>query len=162
MKKPLIIAAALFSITSIVSCQKKEVAPAPTPAPIAQATPLPLSGSYLWKFEIPGVGQQESQLVFYPDSVQYLMQGPALTTNYMMTKDSYTENNSEKRWIGIGKGGSIPKDGVWFVMFFKDITDSSVTIYKRECAKGKEEAESLAYPDANTTADRGWNVYYKK
>lgn len=160
--KKIVIAAALLSVAGIHSCTKKEVAPAPTPAPAVQATPLPLSGHYTWKFQIPGVGEQESQLVFYPDSVQYLMKGPAYTTDYMMTKDSYTERNNEKRWIGIGKGGSIAKDGVWFVMFFKDITDSSVTIYKRECGKGKEEAENLAYPEANTTADRGWNVYYKK
>lgn len=77
------------------------------------------------------------------------------STHYTMLPQSYKDSEAEKRWIGIGKGGSISKDGVYFVVFFKEITDSSVVIYKHECANGKEEAEAFAYPAHDATADHG-------
>ncbi len=147
-----------------ISCKKDDLQPEDTKneTPQPAKAKVPVSGHYLWEFEIPGIGNQESHLTFYTDSVQYIMTGPAYNTNYMMIQESYSEANDQKRWIGIGKGGSISKDGVYFVMFFKDITDNSVTIYKHECDGGREEAESFPYPDPDATADHGWNVYYKK
>lgn len=140
------------------SCKKEENNPDPKPQ---QEIKLPLSGHYVWTFDIPNVGSQESHLVFYTDSIGYVMSGAAYSTNYVMMQDSYTEQGDKKRWIGIGKGGSIPKDKVWFVMFFKDITNNAVTVYKHEC-QDKAEAESFPYPADDATADHGWNIYYKK
>lgn len=83
-----------------------------TPTP---KTPYPLSGHYVWTFEIPGVGEQESHLVFYTDSIGYIMVGPAYSTNYMMIQESYTDTNGEMRWIGVGKGGvSQKKENILF------------------------------------------------
>lgn len=116
------------------------------------------SGHYVWEFKISAVGKQESHLILYKDSISYVMTGPAYSTNYIMIKESYQNG----RWIGVGKGGSIPKDDVYFVMFFKDATDNTVTVYKHECKNGKEEAESFPYPAPDATEDHGWNVYHKK
>lgn len=155
MKNIKTLALLLLCSMAILSCTKKETKTEPP------AKRLPISGHYVWEFEIPGVAVQESHLVFYPDSIGYVMSGAAYNTNYVMEQVSYKETDSEKRWIGVGKGGSISKDGVYFVLFLKDITDSTVTIYKHECSDGKAEAESFAYPDAAATADHGWNVYNK-
>lgn len=154
--------AAVVCCMSVVgaSCDKKETKPQEENTN-TEAT-VPLSGAYTWSFSIPGMGEQLSTLVFYPDSVEYAMSGSAFTTDYMMMKSSYTNAGNELRWIGVGKGGSIPKDDVYFVMFFKEITETSVTIYKHECDLGKEEAEAFAYPPADATADHGWNVYHKQ
>ncbi len=163
MKKCIVtlVAPFLLLVSSATSSCKKDD-PQPDNNPPAGGVKIPLSGHYVWKFEIPNVGAQESHLVFYTDSVQYVMTGPAYSTNYIMYTESYMENGDEKRWIGTGKGGSISKDGVYFIMFFKDITDSTVTIYKHECKDGKAEAESFAYPADDATEDHGWNVYDKK
>lgn len=159
--KPVFIITALFFSMCLGACEKENNNTEKNDDNRVEDTKVPLSGHYVWKFEIPGIGEQESHLTFYTDSVQYIMIGPAYTTNYMMIQESYSENTNEKRWIGVGKGGSIPKNGVYFVMFFKDITENSVKIYKRECIGGKEEAESFAYPEADVSTDHGWNEYRK-
>ncbi len=152
----------IISVSLIWTACKKQPETPQKEDPKINEVVLPITGTYLWVFNIPGLGTQESQLIFEEDSVLYSMKGPAYTTDYTMIKESYTENDNEKRWIGVGKGGSIPKDDVYFVMFLKDITDSTVTIYKHECTNGKEEADTFAYPDENATADYGWNVYFKQ
>lgn len=158
-KQKAVIMAMAISIV-FASCSKDDSAPKQQQeTPAAQ---FPLSGHYIWTFEIPSMGTQNSHFVFYKDSIGYTMDGPVFSTDYIMVQKSYTEKNDEKRWIGVGKGGSIPKDNVYFVLFIKDITDSTATIYKHECTKGKEEAENFAYPRPDETADHGWNVYYKK
>ncbi len=156
----ILILIAIFS-TSFYSCEKKKTTIPDDNTEAPKTVTNPLSGHYVWKFEIPGLGTQESHLTFYTDSTQYIMIGPAYNTNYMMIQESYTENDNEKRWIGVGKGGSIPKDGVYFVIFIKDIADNTVKIYKRECNGGKEEAENFPYPEPDATADHGWNTYVK-
>lgn len=160
MASKFILGLALLSGLAFASCDKKEK----TPESNQEETNLPklgLSGTFVWNFNIPGLGDQVSKMTFFEDSVVYDMAGPAYTTNYLMMKESYAETNNQKRWIGVGKGGSINKDGVYFVMFVKDITATSATIYKREC-ENKAEAESFAYPAADATADHGWNIYNKQ
>lgn len=53
------------------------------------------------------------------------------------------------------------KRRVCFLMFFKDITNSTVTIFKKQC-KDLSEAENFSIPPADTQEDHGWNIYYKK
>lgn len=152
-------AALLFMGTS---CKKDEAAsPSGGGTPVA-APKIPYAGSYSWAFTIPGMGDQLSSHVFYADSVEYRMTGAAYTTDYAQLLTEYKP--AEDRLITVGKGGSIPKDGVYFVMFFKDVTDSTLTIYKRECgegAAGLEEARTFAFPAPGATTDHGWNVYLK-
>lgn len=159
MTNKLLLGLALCAGLAVASCAKKEQQPGENQE--LAAAQLPLNGTFAWEFSIPGMGNQVSKMTFSEDVVTYSMEGPAYTTNYVMTKVSYTELNGQRRWIGIGKGGSINKDGVYFVMFFKDITENTVTIYKRECS-GKAEAETFSYPAADAITDHGWNVYHKE
>lgn len=109
------------------------------------------------------MGDQVSTHHFFADSVEYAMQGAAYTTDYKQLLVDYKA--SEDRLITVGRGGSVPKDGVYFVMLFKDATDSTLTIYKRECGLGAtalEEARTFTFPAANSTTDHGWNVYVRQ
>lgn len=151
-KVGILLSASAMLITSFASCSKDEK------QPISEVkTQLPFSGKYVWKFTIPNMGEQVSEHTFFADSIQYSMVGNAYTNAYTQVLVSY--NAEEKRCITQGKGGG--KDSVYFLMFFKDVTASAITIYKKEC-KNREEAETLAVPNDNTSADHGWNVYYKK
>lgn len=127
--------------------------------PPSEGNKIPFTGTYVWHFEIPDKGVQTSSYTFYPYSIQYQMEGPAFNTAYTQVLVSY--DPASNRCITTGRGGTKPKDSIYFVMFFKDITDSSVTIYKHECGNGRAEAEEFEFPPANATADHGWNVYKK-
>lgn len=165
MKYKILTAMLLLHTTTWMSCKKE---PAVQPATREENKEEPatadfnLRGQYIWDFEIPNIGAQRSQLFFYKDSIGYNMSGPAYTTDYVMIQESYTDANGQQRWIGTGKGGSISKDGVWFVLFFKDHTATSVKVYKRECKDGKTEAQTFAYPSDNAAEDHGWNIYLKQ
>jgi len=122
---------------------------------------LPLSGKYQWGFEIPGMGEQVSIHDFKDGKIEYIMSGSAYSNSYDMIPESY--NATEKRIVAVGKGGegTYNKDGVYFVMFFKDLTDNTVSLYKKECTS-KEEAYSFAVPADNNTENHGWNIYKKE
>lgn len=117
-------------------------------------TKIPFKGVYTWSFEIPGMGEQLSVFRFYTDSIRYEMTGTAYTNSYVQELVSY--DAGEQRCVTTGKGGG--KDGIYFVMFFKDITGGAMSIYKKQC-RTKEEALTMAKPEAGTKADHGWNVY---
>lgn len=115
---------------------------------------LDLKGVYFWNFKLLGM-TQESINTFYADSIVYEMKGLVYSTRYTIQKVSY--NNLEKKWIG--------KDGknIFYVMYFKDKTDSTVIIYKHKCKKGgMEEAVGFPRPKSDTRADHGWNLYRQK
>ncbi|CAM1368804.1 hypothetical protein [Tenacibaculum xiamenense] len=108
-------------------------------------------GSYQWAFDLMGT-EQISTHILYPDSIKYKMTGRVYSTNYVMKKISYESLNG--KWIGEDD------DGIVYVLFFKEKTDSTLTIYKRKCKTGGlKEALNFNLPTANTTDDHGWNVY---
>lgn len=146
---------ALIGIGLFGACKKDEETDGnPDKTPVVEK--IPFSGKYVWEFSV-GPAVQQSTHVFYADSIAYTMAGPVHSTAYTQLLEKYEP--LEKRCITVGQGGG--KDGVYFVMFFKELTDSSVTIYKRQCAD-KNEAETIAIPADDTTADYGWNVYVKQ
>jgi hypothetical protein len=118
---------------------------------------IPFTGVYGWKFEIPTMGKQLSVHRFYADSIRYEMTGTAYNNSYKQELVWY--NTEEQRCVTVGRGGG--KDGVYFVMFFKDITANTLAIYKKQCTT-KEEAMTISIPAAGTEADHGWNVYHKQ
>ncbi len=118
---------------------------------------MPVIGKYKWEFEIPGSGMQTSVHEFFPGHIEYSMTGPAHTTAY--TQNMVSFDPGEQRCITLGSGGD--KEGVYFLIFFRDISDGQVTIYKRKCAS-REEAESFPVPAAEAAEDHGWNVYKKE
>ena len=110
-----------------------------------------LSGTYHWNFRLMG-GTQHSVHTLYPDSIAYSMEGKVYSTTYTMRKLSYEK--TANKWIG--EDG----DGIVYVLFFQDITGSTVSIYKRKCkTNGLEEALEFDLPASGATEDHGWNVY---
>ncbi|BDS13599.1 hypothetical protein [Aureispira anguillae] len=110
-----------------------------------------LEGDYHWVFQLMGSTQQ-SVHTFYPDRIVYQMEGTVYSTNYTMQKLSY--NKTENKWIGQDENGIV------YVLFFKNKTDSTITMYKHKCkTKGVEEAINFGVPKADATEDHGWNVY---
>ncbi|MEM8896811.1 MAG: hypothetical protein AAGC85_01845 [Bacteroidota bacterium] len=110
-----------------------------------------LTGDYHWSFQLMG-GTQHSVHTFFADSIDYTMEGKVYSTDYTMKKLSFDQ--TRQKWIGRDENGFV------YVLFFKEQTDSTLTIYKRKCkANGIEEALSFSFPEANATEDHGWNVY---
>ncbi len=115
---------------------------------------MPVLGKFEWEFEIPGAGRQTSVHEFFPGHIHYSMSGPAHSASY--TQDLVSYDPSEMRCITKARGDN--KDGVCHLMFFKDIGEHKITIYKRKCPDLKT-AETFGYPEADTTEDHGWNTY---
>lgn len=141
----------------IIACLAGNLATCGQPVKKNVATKIPFKGVYTWAFEIPGMGKQLSVHSFYADSIRYEMTGSAYTNSYTQQLIAY--DAVEQRCVTVAKGGG--KDGVYFVMFFKDVSPAAVTIYKKQCAT-KEEAMTLPVPDATTKADHGWNIYHRE
>lgn len=113
-----------------------------------------LKGTYYWNFKLMGT-LQESVNTFYADSIVYEMKGNIYATKYTMQKLSY--DYKEKRWIGQDPDKNV------YVLFFKEITDSTMVIYKHKCKnKGLQEALEFPYPKPDDTKNHGWNIYKNK
>jgi len=122
---------------------------------------LPILGKYKWSFNITPEISQVSTHDFSNEKIRYTMEGGAYNNAYDMIPESYDQ--SEGRLVTIGQGGSegYNKNGIYFVMFFKDITENSVLIYKKECTD-KQQAYNFPLPDILDPNDHGWNTYEKE
>lgn len=110
-------------------------------------------GKYIWAFNLMS-SEQVSTHTFYKDSIAYTMTGKVYSTQYTMKKLSYEKDKG--KWIGEDENKII------YVLFFKNKTDSTLTIYKHKCkTNGLEEALTFGVPAPNATDDHGWNVYAK-
>jgi hypothetical protein len=141
----------------IIPCLAGTLATCSQPVKDNAGTKIPFKGLYTWAFDIPGMGKQLSAHTFYADSIRYEMTGNAYTNSYTQQLIAY--DATEQRCVTRAGGGG--KDGVYFVLFFKDITPVTITIYKKQCDT-KEEAMTLPVPDAATKANHGWNIYHRK
>lgn len=127
-----------------------------------QPVELPINGRYIWEFHIPEVNADQISIHdFSNEVIKYEMAGSAYTNSYEMKPVYYSE--TEGRLVAVGKGGSggYSKDGVYFVLFIKDITEESIVLYKKECSS-REEAYSFAKPADGDLTNHGWNVYAKE
>ena len=108
-------------------------------------------GNYIWAFDLMG-GEQVSNHTLYQDSITYKMTGKVYSTKYTMKKLSY--EMEKDKWIGEDESGIV------YVLFFKEKTDSTLTVYKHKCkTNGLEEALNFDVPKPDATDDHGWNIY---
>lgn len=113
--------------------------------------PLPFAGTYSWSFKLAGF-EQISSHGFFGDKINYQMQGKIHSTTYQMQQLAY--DSEQQKWLG--KDGK----GNYYVLFFKDIKSSSMSIYKRKHQQ-LEPLLKFSQPPATATTDHGWNVYSK-
>lgn len=108
-------------------------------------------GNYVWTFNLMG-SEQTSTHTLYKDSISYTMTGKVYATNYTMKKLSYEKDKG--KWIGEDENRIV------YVLFFKEKTDNTLTIYKHKCkTNGLEEALKFDVPAPDATDDHGWNIY---
>lgn len=162
MKKTLIIVFIVFVISVVVGLgvylNKSPVilnTPAVTKQLSAQLQPddFSLRGTFRWTFFL-GPVEQISTHTFAAEHIDYQMQGKVHSTRYRMNRLSY--DAEAKKWIG-----ETP-DGIVYVLFFKDVDEKHITLYKHKSKGGLAEAIAFAQPNADATADHGWNVYTRE
>ncbi len=71
---------------------------------------------------------------------------------YIIQFDSYDEG--DKRWIGHTDKNQ------YYLIFFKNITESNITIYKQKVANPND-AQNIPIPSDSNTDNYGWNTYNK-
>ena len=114
---------------------------------------LDINGNYYWSFQLMG-GEQLSYHTFHADSIEYTMEGKVYSTRYTMQKLSF--DRTTNKWIGEDENNIV------YVLFFKEVTDSTLVLYKHKCkSNGLKEAVDFKLPEPDATEDHGWNVYYK-
>lgn len=139
----------LCTAMAVAGCKKKAT---------EAVVELPFSGSYTWNFTIPNYGSQTSVHTFDKNIIRYKMMGDAYNVTYEMTVIRY--DKTVGKCITEVKDGSTKK-GKFFVLFFKDITDKTMFIYKAELST-LAEADSFERPADNDTRHHGWNKYEKQ
>jgi len=112
---------------------------------------IPFQGIWTRKFSM---GEGKEQQVFYTvntKEIEYKMAG-AVPMAYTIKMDTFIAKDN--RWIG--KKGEIP-----YVVFAKNITSDSISLYKQK-VKNLEEALALPFPSDTTRSQfTSWNVYQK-
>lgn len=85
--------------------------------------------------------------------INYNLQGGSVNVNYDTEKKYYSKKDN--RWIGYRKD----KD-TYYVIFFKNIKDDEITLYKKKIAS-VEEGKSEPIPADDNEENHGWNTYQK-
>ncbi|MBL4746860.1 MAG: HmuY family protein [Flavobacteriaceae bacterium] len=109
-------------------------------------------GTFSRTFEMQGMLQRASYTIDQ-DKISYTLSGDFASTDYVLTKKYYAEK--EQRWIGVRES-----NGAYYVLFFKEYSDSQITIYKKQVTSLKEGKE-ITIPAADDTENYGWNLYKK-
>ncbi|WP_128330600.1 hypothetical protein [Apibacter sp. HY039] len=122
-----------------------------------QQQTLPVSGKYQWVFEIPNMGTQTSIHDFQTNRVNYQMIGSAYSVEYGMDLLDY--DSKSNKLVLKGSEGSAKQDK-YFVIFLKDITISTVNMFKKEFST-LQDAKAYSIPADSVSESHGWNVYTK-
>jgi len=135
-----------------VNCKNNKTASQVKAEASISSDKIPFEGIWKRSFEL---AKDSVQQVFYrvwTDSIQYEMQGP-LPIKYTIYKDTFI--SKENKWIG--KLNKVP-----YVVFVKNITTDSVTLFKKQ-VENKAEAIQMNFPSENDSSHfSSWNTYYLK
>ena len=131
---------------SFTSCSKEDDSPVPGNDTIE------FEGSFGREFDVQGTTQKVTYTIDQ-NKINYDLAGGVANVNYDIKKEYYSKD--DKRWIGYKESNS-----TYYLIFFKDISDTKVTLYKKKVASldvGKAEP----IPAADDTKNHGWNTYQK-
>jgi len=113
---------------------------------------ITFEGAFSREFDVEGF-QQRATYTINQDNISYELTGGIGQASYTIEKEYFS--SSENRWVGYRESNS-----TFYIVFFKDISDSEFSLYKKEVsslAEGKTEP----IPLANDTENHGWNIYKK-
>lgn len=139
----------VMSVVVLVACTEKAQEQNTSQDEVANDA-FTLSGKYTWQFDL-GPSKQVSTHTFYPDKIEYKMTGLVYSTEYTMNKISF--DGTENKWIGQDENGHV------YVLFFKKLNQGDLSIYKKKCKQGLEQALQFKKPAEDATTDHGWNTY---
>ena len=121
-------------------------------SPILGNDTIAFEGSFSREFVVQGATQRATYSITQ-DKINYDLAGGFAQTKYDTAKQYYS--NGDNRWIGYRASNS-----TYTVIFFKNISETEITLYKKEVAS-LEAGKTEPVPAADTTENYGWNVYKK-
>ncbi len=121
-------------------------------SPILGNDTISFEGSFSRQFEVAGATQIATYSIAQ-DKLNYDLAGGFASTNYDIAKEYYS--SSDNRWIGYRESND-----TYYVIFFKNVSDTEITLYKKEVAS-LEAGKTEAFPAVDDTENYGWNTYKK-
>ncbi len=134
---------ALF--VGFISCDKDDDGP--------KEDIISFTGSFSREFTVPGDIVQTATYTIAQDKINYDLAGEFAQTNYDTEKKYFSD--ADKRWVGFRESNN-----TYSVIFFNNISDTEITLYKKEVAS-LEAGKTEAVPAADDTENHGWNIYNK-
>ncbi len=120
--------------------------------PIDGEDTMAFEGAFSREFEVQGAKQRATYTVAQR-KITYDLSGGFAATNYELTQQYYASDDN--RWIGVNE-----ENGTFYVIFFKNVEDNQITLYKQEVAS-LEEGKRIETPASDNTDNYGWNTYTK-
>ncbi len=112
---------------------------------------ISFEGSFSRNFEVESTTQRATYTITQ-DNIIYALEGGFAQTSYTIVKEYYS--SSDNRWIGYRASNE-----TYYVIFFKNTSDTEITLYKKEVASVSA-GMSEPIPATNDTENYGWNSYY--
>lgn len=120
--------------------------------PILGNDTIAFEGSFSRQFDVQGTTQRATYSITQ-DNINYDLAGGFAQTNYDTAKEYFSSDDN--RWIGYRESNN-----TYYVLFFKNVSDTEITLYKKEVAS-LEEGKIEPVPAADDTENHGWNTYQK-
>lgn len=144
----------LLLLILLGSCKKDETKTTETiPTTNPPSDSISFKGKWGRRFYAGPANPHDVTYQIYEDSIRYTLTGNIGQANYKMVRDTFITTNN--RWIGHTNAGT------YYLIFVKNITPDSITIFKRE-SPNIQEALNAAVPPPTTTMNHGWNIFKKK
>ena len=121
-------------------------------SPIPGNDTIAFEGSFSREFDVQGATQRATYSITQ-DKINYDLAGGFAQTQYDTAKQYYS--SGDNRWIGYRESNT-----TYYVIFFKNVSETEITLYKKEVAS-LEAGKTTPVPAADNTENYGWNVYKK-
>ena len=135
----------IFMLALMINCDRDEYG---NPS----AATVPFTGHWARQFSAAGLLHDASYTI-HQDSIRYKLSGGIGNANYLILKDTFLLK--DQRYIGH------TPDGQHYLIFVKNHNADSLILYKQKVSTISEGLK-LGIPPDHTTANHGWNVFYKQ
>lgn len=145
-----LITVSLLGFIILTGCKKDDIIE-PIPQPTIKTT-IPFTGTWERQFEAGPGNLHTANYFIYQDSIRYTLAGSIGNADYLMQRDTFLLENH--RFIGHTNSNQ------YYLMFAKNLTNDSITIYKQEI-NSLNEGLNINIPSDTTTQNHGWGTYHK-